>query len=100
MPTQDPDFDSSSGCLMISVVIPVLNESQTVRAVVEFALRHPKVSEVIVVDDGSIDGTPEVASQAGARVLTSTFLGKGASMEDGMWAAHNDVLLYLDGDHN
>src|SRR3989337_322442 len=83
---------------MISVVIPVLNESQTVRAVVEFALRHPKVSEVLVVDDGSIDGTPEVASQAGARVLTSTFLGKGASMEDGMWAANNDVLLYLDGD--
>jgi cellulose synthase/poly-beta-1,6-N-acetylglucosamine synthase-like glycosyltransferase len=41
----------------VSVVIPVLNESQTVRAVVEFALRHPKVSEVIVVGDGSIDGT-------------------------------------------
>ena len=84
---------------MISVVIPVLNESQTVQAVVQFALRHPKVSEVIVVDDGwSIDGTPEAASQAGAKVLSSTFLGKGASMEDGMWAARNDVLLYLDGD--
>ena len=83
---------------MMSVVIPVLNESQTVQTVVQLALRHPKVSEVIVVDDGSIDGTPEVASQAGARVLSSTFLGKGASMEDGMWAAHNDVILYLDGD--
>jgi glucosyl-3-phosphoglycerate synthase len=83
---------------MISVVIPVLNESQTVQTVVQLALRHPKVSEVIVVDDGSIDGTPELASQAGARVLSSTFLGKGASMEDGMWAAHNDVILYLDGD--
>lgn len=83
---------------MISVCVPVLNESQTVRAVVEFALRHPKVSEVIVIDDGSIDGTPEIASEAGARVLTSTFLGKGASMEDGMWAANNDILLYLDGD--
>jgi glucosyl-3-phosphoglycerate synthase len=83
---------------MISVVIPVLNESQTVQTVVQLALRHPKVSEVIVVDDGSIDGTPELASQAGARVLSSTFLGKGASMEDGMWAAHNDLVLYLDGD--
>lgn len=83
---------------MISVIVPVLNESQTVRSVVQFAFRHPQVTEVIVVDDGSIDGTPEIASQAGARVVTSTFLGKGASMEDGMWVAQNDILVYLDGD--
>lgn len=83
---------------MISVIIPVLNESQTVASVVEFARRGPNVTEVIVVDDGSIDGTPELATAAGARVITSTLLGKGASMEDGMWAAQNDILLYLDGD--
>jgi glycosyltransferase involved in cell wall biosynthesis len=67
---------------MISVIIPVLNESPTVASVVAFARRSPGVSEVIVVDDGSIDGTPEEARQAGARVVTSTLLGKGASMED------------------
>lgn len=83
---------------MISVIIPVLNESQTIGSVVEFARRDPRVSEVIVVDDGSIDETPDLARAAGARVITSTLLGKGASMEDGMWAAGNDVLLYLDGD--
>jgi len=83
---------------MISVVIPVLNESETIGKVVSFVRRHPHVSDVLVVDDGSIDRTPELARDAGARVVTSTLLGKGASMEDGMWAARNDVLLYLDGD--
>jgi HAD superfamily phosphoserine phosphatase-like hydrolase len=83
---------------LISVIIPVLNESPTVASVIAFAQRVPAVTDVIVVDDGSIDGTPELAQQAGARVITSTLLGKGASMEDGMWAAHNENLLYLDGD--
>ncbi len=83
---------------MISVIVPVLNESPTVAAVVAFAQRAPHVSEVIVVDDGSIDGTPELAAAAGARVVTSTLLGKGASMEDGVWAARNELVLFLDGD--
>ncbi|MBI4865299.1 MAG: HAD-IB family phosphatase [Candidatus Riflebacteria bacterium] len=83
---------------MISVVIPVLNESTTISTVVNLAYRSVGVTEVIVVDDGSIDGTPELARSAGARVIMSTLLGKGASMEDGLWAARNDLVLYLDGD--
>jgi len=83
---------------MITVIIPVLNECETIADVIRFARRDPGVSEVIVVDDGSIDGTQERARAAGASVITSTLLGKGASMEDGMKAARNEVLLYLDGD--
>ena len=83
---------------MITVIIPVLNESPTVRCVIEFARQSPNVTEVIVIDDGSIDGTPELAAEAGARVVTSTLMGKGASMEDGVSAAQNEVLVYLDGD--
>src|SRR5205814_3037269 len=60
---------------MVSVIIPVLNEAPTIAAVVAFARRSPRVSEVVVVDDGSIDGTPELARAAGARVVTSTMLG-------------------------
>lgn len=82
----------------VSVVIPVLNESARVASVVRLALRNQCVGEVIVVDDGSIDGTPELAKAAGARVFTSTFLGKGSSMEEGMREARHETLLYLDGD--
>lgn len=82
----------------VSVVIPVLNESARVASVVRLALSCPRVGEVIVVDDGSIDDTPELAQAAGARVFTSSFLGKGASMEEGLLAARHGTLLYLDGD--
>ncbi|MGV3774263.1 MAG: glycosyltransferase [Verrucomicrobiales bacterium] len=82
----------------VSVVIPVLNEAKTIASVVKFALCSSMVGEVIVVDDGSMDGTAEIATRAGARVMTSAMLGKGGSMEDGMHAANFDVIVYLDGD--
>ncbi len=87
----------AKGEALITVIIPVLNGSPTVAAVVEFACRAPGVAEVLVVDDGSIDGTPELAAEDRARVVTSALLGKEASMHDGMWAARNEILLYLDG---
>jgi glucosyl-3-phosphoglycerate synthase len=92
------EFSEGDGGKMLSVVIPVLNESATITSLVRFALSSPVVDEVIVVDDGSIDGTPELARAAGARVMMSTLLGKGASMEDGLRAAKNSFVLYLDGD--
>src|ERR1043165_6323354 len=52
----------------VTVIIPVLNESARVGSVVKLALRSPRVGEVIVVDDGSIDDTPKLAQAAGARV--------------------------------
>ena len=82
----------------ISVVIPALNESATITSVVLYALSSPIVDEVIVVDDGSIDDTAELASLAGARVITSTMLGKGVSMEDGTSAARNEIVPFLDAD--
>lgn len=82
----------------MSVVIPVLNESARIASVVKLALRNRRVREVIVVDDGSIDGSPELAAAAGARVVTSFMLGKGGSMEDGLRESKHDTILYLDGD--
>lgn len=83
---------------MISVVIPALNEEATIAEVVSFALRSSIVGEVLVIDDGSLDKTSEKAQAAGARVLTSSMLGKGASMADGLREAAHELVLYLDGD--
>src|SRR5687767_137086 len=95
---QNPFAGSALPSGRVSVIVPVLNESETIGSVVQFARRSPLVDEVIVIDDGSIDGTPELARAAGAQVVTSTMLGKGASMEDGMRVARNEVIVYLDGD--
>ncbi|MBI5360995.1 MAG: HAD-IB family phosphatase [Planctomycetes bacterium] len=83
---------------MISVIIPVLNEEKTIGHVVSIAKNSPNVDEIIVIDDKSIDRTVETAKEAGASVITSTKIGKGASMRDGFLVAHNDIIVYLDGD--
>lgn len=81
-----------------TVVIPALNEARRIADVVAYALADEATSEVLVVDDSSIDDTVRLAREAGARVITSTMLGKGASMCDGVAAANEDLLVYLDGD--
>lgn len=83
---------------MITVIIPALNEEKTVAQVVQLAFAAKGVTEVIVVDDKSMDNTVAAARQAGAIVITSTQLGKGASMKDGVLVATNDVITFLDAD--
>ena len=81
-----------------TVVIPALNEAARIASVVRHALADPATAEVIVIDDSSIDDTARLAREAGAKVITSTMLGKGASMRDGVGEARCDLIVYLDGD--
>lgn len=84
---------------MVSVVIPAFNEARTVGAAVRAAVGHPQVKEVIVVDDGSTDGTSERAREAGARVITMPMnAGKASAMDAGVAVATEDVILFLDAD--
>lgn len=83
---------------MVSIIIPTLNEEKRISEIVEFCLSSNLVSEVIVIDDGSIDNTFSLAKLAGAKVFFSSMLGKGTSMLDGLWKSQEDVVLYLDGD--
>ena len=83
---------------MVTVIIPTLNEEANIAAVVEFAFAEPLVSQVLVVDDASTDGTVARARAAGARVIQSTLLGKGVSMHDGVVATHAECVVFLDGD--
>jgi glucosyl-3-phosphoglycerate synthase len=83
---------------MITIIIPALNEERTIAKVVNYCWSKPMVSEVIVVDDQSFDNTVKNATEAGATVITSTKIGKGASMKDGMLCAKNEIFIFLDGD--
>lgn len=83
---------------MISVIIPAINEDKTIGLVVKIAKSDPRVTEVIVVDDKSFDNTVHEAKLAGASVITSTKIGKGASMRDGLLVSSQDIVVYLDAD--
>src|SRR5947208_6450263 len=83
---------------MLTAIIPALNEEFTVGKVVQFCFNNPLINEVIVVDDKSEDNTASVAAAAGARVIVSEVRGKGTSMKDGVNAASNDLIIFLDAD--
>lgn len=83
------------------VVIPALNEEQTVAAVVR-SVREHLVADVVVIDDGSGDATARRAVDAGAMVLTHPFnLGVGAAMRTGFRFALDEgyeVVVQVDAD--
>lgn len=83
---------------MVTVIIPALNEEKTIGQVVKLVNRSPVVFEVIVVDDNSCDQTVARARQEGATVISSTMLGKGASMKDGILYARTEIIAFLDAD--
>ena len=83
---------------MLTVIIPALNEEKTIRQVIDFCLSDPAVSEIIVVDDKSEDKTATLAVQAGAKVIISASRGKGISMREGIDAATNEIVVFLDAD--
>ena len=85
---------------MVTVIIPVLNEESTIQYVIDFAKACELVSEVIVVDDKSIDDTVRKALDKNVVLVTSTRLGKGTSMKEGLLFAKNEIVVFLDGDIN
>src|SRR5688572_22437506 len=83
---------------MIRVVIPVLDEEKSIGAVLDAI--PPDVAEVIVVDNGSTDGTAAIARSKGASVVREPRRGYGSACLRGLAALAPDtsVVVFLDGD--
>jgi glycosyltransferase involved in cell wall biosynthesis len=84
----------------VSVIIPTHNEAQAIGRVLA-DLPSNVVSEVIVVDSNSTDGTPNIAAKMGAHVVQEPRRGYGRACLTGLAAADSsDVVVFLDGDYS
>jgi glycosyltransferase involved in cell wall biosynthesis len=83
----------------VSIVIPAMNEEDSIGQVVEGLRAHAAWREVLVVDDGSQDATAQRAAQAGARVIRHPYnKGNGAAVKTGIRNADGEFILIVDGD--
>jgi glycosyltransferase involved in cell wall biosynthesis len=81
----------------VSVIIPALNEAENIATVVREMPWH-LISECIVVDNGSTDGTASEALSAGARVVEQPRPGYGRACAAGAAASNSEILVFMDGD--
>lgn len=94
----------------LSIVIPAYNEAsrigKTLDSIANYFILSPSVVEVIVVDDGSKDGTADVARRYSSKIKNLKVLvneknsGKGFSVKRGMLAATGDYRLFMDADNS
>ncbi len=83
----------------ISVLIPAYNEEPTIGETIKAALTIPKISQVVVVDDGSRDRTAIISHQLGADVISlADNVGKGGAINAGIPKIRGEVVLLLDAD--
>jgi glycosyltransferase involved in cell wall biosynthesis len=84
----------------VSVIIPTRNEAQAIGRVLA-DLPFEFVTEVIVVDSDSTDGTPDIAASMGAHVISEGRRGYGQACLTGLACASSpDVVVFLDGDYS
>lgn len=86
--------------MRVSVIIPTHNEALAIERVVA-DLAADLVTEVIVVDSNSTDGTPDIAAKMGVRVVQEPRRGYGRACLTGLAVANSpDVVVFLDGDYS
>ena len=87
---------------LLSVVIPVYNETGTISEVLDRVTFAPFRKEIIVVDDGSTDGTRQILEDTKNKAIKICYhdrnYGKGRALQTGFFAATGDVVVVQDAD--
>ncbi|MGH7912949.1 MAG: glycosyltransferase family 2 protein [Candidatus Dormibacteraceae bacterium] len=86
------------GSPTIGAVVPALDEAPAIGAVVRGLRATGLLDEIVVVDNGSTDGTARIAEAAGARAVVEPRRGYGRACLAGVRALSSDIVLLLDGD--
>ena len=100
---QANDADSvSSASVELSILMPCLNEAETLQICIEKAQRflreHNLRGEVVIADNGSTDGSQEIARKAGARVVPVAARGYGSALGAGIQSARGTYVIMGDAD--
>ncbi|MDL0432014.1 glycosyltransferase family 2 protein [Marinobacter sp. TBZ242] len=83
----------------VSIVIPAKNEARSIGRLVRQILEGGWANEVLVIDDGSSDGTGSIAKEQGADVIWHPYSkGNGAAVKTGARIASGEVLIFMDAD--
>ncbi|MFF4506297.1 bifunctional polysaccharide deacetylase/glycosyltransferase family 2 protein [Streptomyces sp. NPDC001401] len=89
----------------VSVIVPAYNEKECIANTLESLAKSTHPIEIIVVDDGSTDGTSEIAREAAfslgmtnVRVIRQENAGKPAALNNGVRSASYDIVVMMDGD--
>jgi dolichol-phosphate mannosyltransferase len=98
-----PPLEVADAAESISVVVPARDEAARIGPCLDGLMADPDLLEVVVVDDGSRDGTDELARSRGARVIAAApppagWVGKPWALQQGLEAARGDVVVSLDAD--
>ena len=102
MPATDQQLHVADEALELSVVMPCLNEADTLATCIEKAQRamreHNIKGEIVIADNGSTDGSQAIASSMGARVVDVTEKGYGNALMGGISAARGRFVIMGDAD--
>jgi glycosyltransferase involved in cell wall biosynthesis len=83
----------------ITVVIPAFNEEKTIEATIKAVQKLDHINKILVVDDGSLDKTAELAEKTGVQVLKlSPNRGKGGAMNAAAKTIETDIVAFIDAD--
>jgi glycosyltransferase involved in cell wall biosynthesis len=94
--------DTGTARIELTILMPCLNEAETIGACItkasSYLLRSQICGEILIADNGSTDGSQEIAKRLGARVVSISKRGYGAALTSGIEAAKGRFVIMGDAD--